>query len=123
MTFPQPTDETKKYITSVTDACGNQMTYTYSEDHPGRVEKVTDGVGRETVYMYNSDNLLQKISNPDGRYVTFAYDTEKRLTSIGYSDLQDTQKTLFTYEGNLLIGAKNYDGIQSTFCLRTGIEL
>ena len=112
MRFPNPgTDGAKTYIASATDACGNAMTYTYVDGQPGRVARVTDGVGRETVFTYAND-LLARIDNPDGRYVTFAYDAGERLTSIGYSDLPEAQKTVFAYEGDtpLLTSAQNFDG-------------
>ena len=112
MRFPNPgTDGAKTYIASATDACGNAMTYTYVDGQPGRVARVTDGVGRETVFTYAND-LLARIDNPDGRYVTFAYDAGERLTSIGYSDLPEAQKTAFAYEGDtpLLTSAQNFDG-------------
>ena len=46
--------------------------------------------------------------------MTFAYDANKRLTSVGYSDLAQEQKTVFAYEGdtNLLVSAQNYDGLK-----------
>ena len=93
MAFPAPdANGNKTYITSVTDACGNKMTYTYASGHAGRVDKLTDGVGRDTVFTYNAQNLLSRIDNPDGRYVTFAYEGDT----------------------NLLVSAQNYDGLKAT---------
>ena len=53
MAFPDPNSNgAKSYITSVTDACGNQMTYAYAADHVGRVDKVTDARGpRDAVFL------------------------------------------------------------------------
>ena len=116
MRFPLPTNETRKNITRLSDACGNAANYSYGTD--GKLTKVTDGAGRATQFSYNASGLLEKIQAPDGSWTSFTYN-DQRLTQIRYSDLTSTQYTSFSYETGSEVGAKymltaaqNYDGLK-----------
>lgn len=135
MVFPLPSNATPKYITNIQDAhytgtTGSQITLSYVTGKNGMIDTVTDGAGRVTRYVYEND-LLKGIVAPDGIMVAYKYDSESRLVSIQYSDLNntiaysagtgtitysensDTPCTTYTYEqdSNILIAARNYDGV------------
>ena len=82
-------------ITSVTDGSGNKILL---EKTPGStsgyLRYITDSAGRTTEYNYNDNGKLLKIIHPNGKYVTFGYDTDWCLNSI--TDV-DGYKITFSY--------------------------
>ncbi|MDL2205369.1 hypothetical protein LJC33_00475 [Eubacteriales bacterium OttesenSCG-928-N13] len=132
-----------RWLVSVTDATGkNKASYSYVEptgkiddagnvqELEGMVEKITDGTGREINLLYNDERLLTEINWPapegetERRKIQYSYDEEKRLTGIGYYDLQAqgaeeyVANTTYEYDDGLLIRAQNYDGAR----LQIGFE-
>ena len=102
--FPQPSDATRKYITSIEDACGNIAKYTY--DDAGMLTKVTDGADRDMSFTY-TNGLLTEIKAPDKRVVRLTYDAANQLISIQHPD---TGTANFSYTNGLLTLAENADG-------------
>ncbi|MBE5808551.1 MAG: DNRLRE domain-containing protein, partial [Clostridiales bacterium] len=127
MVFPLPTGSGKKYITKIIDAKGNgetnssehncQMTFTWDANAAGKLLKATDGAGRETLFEYNANDLLSKITAPDGRFVRYWYDGY-RLITVKYSDQADTPAkcTTYTYLSGsyLMTSMRNHDGTKIT---------
>ena len=86
---------------SFTDANGNQLTLSYSEDRltkiqhsdgdfftinytpQGRISTLTDHAGKVTSYVYNSDgNLLTAVTAPDGSVTNYMYEVETGMCNL-----------------------------------------
>ena len=74
------TEQTGKYMTSLTDSRGNTVNYTYNEDR-GYVKSETDPKGTVTGYTYNAGEQLSSVS-VDGSTVTYGYNSAKQLITI-----------------------------------------
>ena len=116
MLFPLPSDATKRYITSITDACGNVASFNY--DSNGLLTSIADGAGRATTFTYAS-GMLTKIQAPDQQYVNFEY-ANQRLTKITHSNLGAV--TLIYDENGLLQEAGNADGKLGGVGVRIGYQ-
>ena len=64
-------------ITKVTDAVGQDTTYTYTTG--GRVAAVTDPNGAVTTNVYDNSGRLEKVINALGHYRTMEYDSMGRV--------------------------------------------
>lgn len=84
----------KKTISTISDASENKITFkkTPNSDN-GYLQYIEDPAERSTEYNYTSGKLT-KIIKPNGKYVTFTYDTEGSMTSV--TDV-DGYKVEFTY--------------------------
>ena len=83
-----------KSIVSVTDGSGNKILFEkMPNSDSGYLRNIKDPAGRTTVYN-NDSGKLTKIIKPNGKYVTFTYDTEGSMTSV--TDV-DGYKVEFTY--------------------------
>lgn len=75
-------DDDGRLLTSV-DSNGRSTTFTY--DSRGRVtsETATSGsVSRTTQYAYWPDGMLKRVTQPDGGFVDYSYDSANRLTGV-----------------------------------------
>ena len=133
MTFPLISASERVYITSVSDAQGNTMTFAYDLTDPGKVVSATDGVGRVTTLSYNSDGLLASITAPGCPVVSYTYSgyaTDGWLLSrVNYSDLSNNQYTEYSYDTYnstrftaTLTRLKNFDGIQTDIVYDTELN-
>jgi RHS repeat-associated protein len=67
-------------LTSIVDRNGNTTTLTYSS---GNLSQVTDTYGRSLTFAYNSQNKLSSVTDPLGRVTTVTYDsTGHKLTQV-----------------------------------------
>ncbi len=83
----------------------------FTRDSAGRITQVTEPVsGVFLRYTYNQEGLLESVSDPLERKVTFGYDNHRNLTTI--TDAA-SQKTTYTYNeyGQTLAGT-NAQGVQ-----------
>jgi RHS repeat-associated protein len=70
---------------TVTDASGQQTTYTYNKF--GQVLTVTNALGQVTTYNYNSSHQLLNIVDANGQtFLKFAYDTFGRVHTVTDSE-------------------------------------
>jgi RHS repeat-associated protein len=86
------------YLTKRVDPQGNTTTINYA---PGtaQITSITDAIGQQTTFTYGlvSDGLkITKVTDPFGRSASFTYDPAGRLTSI--TDAQGLVSA-FTYSG------------------------
>ena len=114
MTFTKASGWSKHWLTKLSDALGSEITITYLAE--GQIDRVTDPVGRYIQYSYTGNLLTSLTPNasgaPAGSYVSCGYTyTDGRLTGVTYSDLSPNYRTTYSYNGNLLVKAKNYDGV------------
>ena len=74
---------TDNRITSVTDGSGNKILLELTPGSTsGYLRYVKDPAGRTTEYKYNDNGKLLKIIKPNGKYITFGYDSDWCLNSI-----------------------------------------
>ena len=66
--------------TTVTNALGKTRVYQFDLTKL-QVVSVTDGLGRVTSYTYDSSNRPLTVTQPEGNYVTYAYDSRGNVTS------------------------------------------
>jgi len=72
-------------VPSTAPACG--VPTGASEPPPGKLWCVTDAVGRQLVFSYDIFNRLQKVFDPEGHSVVYAYNTTTDyLASVTFSD-------------------------------------
>lgn len=88
-------------LTSVTDAVGRSIVFTYNA--PGQVSEVRDPLGRITKYDYDSDLRLISVTDPAGGVTSYTYDTSgffgtNHLLSI--TDPRGNRVKEITYDGN-----------------------
>jgi RHS repeat-associated protein len=89
-------------LTAVVDANGNRTTF--QNDALGFPAKVTDAAGQVyTLDVGGRPELIRKITDPQGRFVSFTYDSTNHLTS--YTD-QGGGVTSFEYNANGRISKK-----------------
>jgi len=67
----------------------------YGYDEAGRMIELIDSLGRCTRYEYQGLSQPSKQINPDGSWLAFGYDNERKLTSITRSD---SQRYLLEYD-------------------------
>jgi RHS repeat-associated protein len=89
-------------LTHMTDGTG-ETTYTY--DPFDRLTESKNGHGEASVYEYDTENLPVKITYPNGKAITRAYDKDGRLESVkdwsehttkfAYDQDSDLAKTIF----------------------------
>jgi YD repeat-containing protein len=74
---------TGNYLTRVTDASGNALTFT--NDAEGRIISITDATGSSVRYTYDGNGNLIRFSDAMGGEFSYTYDNNHWMTSI--SDL------------------------------------
>ena len=80
-------------ITTITDALGQEVHYTY--DLLGRAKVCLDSSGEETRWTYHPDGQVAQIRYPEGKEAAFFYDELARLRVV-----RDwLGETRFTYDG------------------------
>ena len=92
------TYDTSGNRTSVTNALGNKISYTY-DPTSNKVTSVTDPLGNVTASDYDAKGNLKTIKDPNGHTMTFTYDSFGELTAI-----EDALKNVTTLDydfGNL----------------------
>lgn len=115
-------------ITSLSDANGNALSYTY--DSAGRISEITDANGEATRLIYDDvTSLLTSIAVVTGSVTTtrvrYTYDLQRRLTAVA-TDLTPsdgsiadgkTYTTRYTYDGSstLITSIANSDGTTVSF--------
>jgi len=67
-------------LTSVTDAVGRSLLFTY--DVSGRITRVTDPLGRNWNYTYTGPGVLSQMTDPLGGVTNYTYTASGRLTAI-----------------------------------------
>ena len=82
-------------LTKLSDAVGNTATVTY--DSSGNISVITDGAGRNYTFAYASGKLTS-ITAPDGKIVSYSYNSSNQLYEIIYPDGQKT-RIEYTEEG------------------------
>ena len=133
MTFPLISASERVYITCISDAHGNTMTFAYDATDAGKVVSVTDGVGRVTTLAYNSDGLLSCITAPGCPVVSYTYSGNSTdgwlLYRVNYSDLSNNQYTEYSYDTYdntrftaTLTRVKDFDGIQTDIVYDTELD-
>ena len=105
---------------------GTQEVYAYAPD--GRVTRVTDARGL-TRYDYHAlTRRLARVTEPDGRYVRYAYDAAGNRTVMAHAMSDGQPETVLTYDYDALnrmtavtdtIGATTFDYDASGNLLRT----
>ncbi|MBR5578819.1 MAG: DNRLRE domain-containing protein, partial [Lachnospiraceae bacterium] len=88
-------EESRKRITSVTDAVGNRAVFTY--DEKGRVAAISDPTyenPKETSYTYDEEGNLTGITFADGRKAWYTYGKDHLLLS---AQDKDGYKVSYTY--------------------------
>ncbi len=104
-------------LESITDADGNQMTYTYfaSGADQGKLQTVTDHYGRTLTFAYTNE-LLTQVADSTGRNIDFAH-TGELLTGVtdpvGHTatytyDAGDRIQSVFNKEGEK-VAENTYD--------------
>jgi YD repeat-containing protein len=91
------------FLTQIVDPQGNALTLSY--DSRRRITSATDAVGRQTTFTYGLSTqplLLTQITDPFGRSANLAYDSSARLVSI--TDILGLTSS-FTYDANSLVNS------------------
>ncbi len=80
--FANPGGLVKCLLTQMTDPQGNNMTIQY--DSMNRIQSVTDALGQQSTFSYGADNYFKvtQITDPFGRHANFTYDIHGFLQSI-----------------------------------------
>jgi len=99
--------------TSLTLPGGSQETYTYTSD--GLISSVTDASGT-TRYDYDPlTRLLVRITEPDGRYIRYAYDADSNrtlmATSMGAGQPEDITQYAYDALGRLVQVTDSQGGV------------
>jgi RHS repeat-associated protein len=76
------------------DGTLRNSTYTYTS---GRLTKISDPSSKSVHLAYNSAGDLSSITNEDGHYTNFDYDTSHRVTSVSQENPAGDAVTRFTY--------------------------
>ncbi|MGE5398715.1 MAG: DNRLRE domain-containing protein [Chitinophagales bacterium] len=85
-------------LTSITDARGNNLTYTYTS---GKVTTITDPSGRTTAIVYGGNNRVASVTDYGGRQTTYGYSAAGDLTSVtNAAGTADAITTYFEYDSN-----------------------
>jgi len=79
------------HVTAITDPVGRVSTVAYVGGSPGRpgtarISQITDPFGRTVSFAYNSDGRLISVTNPSGFTSSYAYDENGFLSQIGDAD-------------------------------------
>lgn len=91
----------------------SQTAIEYHYDDAGRLSSVTDQLGRTTSYVYAGLSQPEKQLNPDGSWLKFGYDKERKLTAILRSD---GNQFLFRYDADEnVIQTIGFDGLERKF--------
>jgi YD repeat-containing protein len=95
-------DYTNGSLTSIVDRNGNATQVTY--DSLNRLITVTDPGGRHLYFGYanNLSRLVSSVTSDVGISLSYAYDSQGRLTQVTKPDLNTLS---FTYDSNSLITA------------------
>jgi len=70
-------------LITVTDPASRHLNFTYANPNSNLlVTSVTSDVGISLTYAYDSQNRLSQVTNPDLTTLTFAYDSQSRITTV-----------------------------------------
>jgi RHS repeat-associated protein len=108
------------YLTAIKDPFGH--TVQISRDAPtGKILSVLDSSNRVFTFTYNANNLCAGIAMPDGRSVSFQYDSHKDLTDI--HDMMNYHGS-YVYDANGFLTSMTTEGKTSafTYAVRPGYE-
>ena len=100
-----------------TDVANNAAEIKFSYDFSGTLMSETErpgslSTGLTTSYTYDVDGSVASITYPSGAAPCFAYDSQKRCTSVYASS---TTFSLYTYEGDWLRGRWIYPGVYTQY--------
>ncbi|WP_394144972.1 RHS repeat-associated core domain-containing protein [Vibrio atypicus] len=91
----------------------SQSAVEYNYDNSGRLCSVTDQLGLTTSYVYSGLSQPEKQINPDGSWLKFGYDKERKLTSILRSD---GNQFFFRYDADENVTQTvGFDGLERKF--------
>lgn len=68
--------------TTTITAPGNIISEVESDLTTGQVTAVENEDGDRTTYAYNSDDLLERVTLPNGQYTEYAYDSRGNMTTV-----------------------------------------
>lgn len=88
------------YLSSIVDRNGNTLTIDYQtgENDMKRIRRVGDGNGRWLSFSYKSNtNLLESVSDPLGRNISFGYDYNKYTGRYQLKTFTDAEGNKTTY--------------------------
>jgi YD repeat-containing protein len=84
-------------LTTVTDAAGRSLTFSYGSPNSFLVTGVTSSVGSYSVsYSYDAQNRLKQVTYPDQSTLNFAYDANSLISSV--TDSQGKVLESHTYD-------------------------
>ena len=69
-------------LTSVADAAGRHLYFTYSTGSPALVTAVTTDVGISLSYSYDTQNRLTQVTKPDLTTISFTYNSQSLISSV-----------------------------------------
>ncbi|KJV05968.1 cysteine peptidase family C39 domain-containing protein [Methylocucumis oryzae] len=78
--IPGGTDSQQVFLTTITDAYSNKVTFSYNSN--AQLVGVTDADGKTSVLDYNAEGLVAKITDPFGRFAQFSYNPERDLVEL-----------------------------------------
>ena len=90
-------------IINVTDLDGNSLTFQYNDTHPQLITRVTDPYGRYASFAYNTNQYLTNITDMKGMSSSFLYDGTGLITNM-HTPYGDTQFKYITASTNIGYG-------------------
>ena len=92
-------------LVSIHDLSGHRLAMSYDG---GSLRSVTDSSGRSLLFSYDAEGRIDRIVQPDGGYVAFAYGSGSDLARVEYSDGSAIQ---YRYDEPELAASGAYPGM------------
>ena len=103
------------YLSAIKDQFGNTTTFTIPDTATGLITKITDTASREFNFAYDPiSKLCTGISIPDGRSVSFTYDSGGHKTLTGITDMMGYHGT-YEYDEYGFLTSMTTAGKTNTF--------
>lgn len=78
--IPGGTNSQQVFLTAMTDAYGNKLTFNYNSS--AQLVGVTDADDKTSTLEYNAEGLVTRITDPFGRVAQFGYNTDRDLVEL-----------------------------------------
>ena len=99
-------------LTTVTDPASRHLYFSYANGSSFLVVGVTSDFGVSLTYAYDTQNRLSLVTNPDGSTLTFTYNSQSLITSVTDSQGKILESHTYDSLGRGLTGSQA-NGVQA----------